>query len=100
MARLILMFNKQVIKEYPLLKDSITVGRAEDNTVVIDNLAVSSYHARIDKADISCQRHGQGPYPESLGAQEIKDEGNYEEGIEDCNGVAHGIEYRAASDNP
>ncbi len=50
MARLILMFNKQVIKEYPLLRDSITVGRAEDNTVVIDNLAVSSYHARIDKA--------------------------------------------------
>lgn len=50
MARLILMFNKQVIKEYPLLRDSITVGRAEDNTVVIDNLSVSSYHARIDKA--------------------------------------------------
>jgi predicted component of type VI protein secretion system len=44
------MFNKQVIREYPFLKDSITVGRAEDNTVVIDNLAVSSYHARIDKA--------------------------------------------------
>jgi len=44
------MFNKQVIREYPLLKDSVTVGRAEDNTVVIDNLAVSSYHARIDKA--------------------------------------------------
>lgn len=49
MARLILMFNKQVIREHPLLKDSVTVGRAEDNTVVIDNLAVSSYHARIDK---------------------------------------------------
>jgi len=50
MARLILMFNKQVIKEYPLLKDSITIGRAEENGVVIDNLAVSAYHARIDKA--------------------------------------------------
>ncbi len=50
MARLILMFNKQVIKEYPFLKESITIGRAEDNGVVIDNLAVSSYHARIDKA--------------------------------------------------
>jgi len=50
MPRLILMFNKQVIREYPFLKDSITVGRAEDNTVVIDNLAVSSYHARIDRA--------------------------------------------------
>ena len=50
MARLILMFNKQVIKEYPLLKDSITIGRDEDNTITIDNLAVSGYHARIDIA--------------------------------------------------
>lgn len=50
MARLILMFNKQVIKEYPFLKDSITIGRADDNAIVVDNLAVSSYHARIDKA--------------------------------------------------
>ena len=50
MARLILMFNKQVIKEYPFLKDSVTIGRQEDNTIPIDNLAVSGYHARIDKA--------------------------------------------------
>ena len=50
MARLILMFNKQVVKEYPLLKESITIGRKEGNTVVIDNLAVSSFHARIDMA--------------------------------------------------
>ncbi len=50
MARLILTFNKQVLKEYPVLKDSVTIGRNEDNTVVIDNLAVSGYHARIDRA--------------------------------------------------
>ena len=50
MARLVLMFNKQVIKEYPLLKDSITIGRDDDNTIAIDNLAVSGYHSRIDKA--------------------------------------------------
>ena len=50
MARLILMFNKQVIKEYPLLKDSITIGRNEDNTISVDNLAVSGYHARVDVA--------------------------------------------------
>ena len=50
MARLILTFNKQVIKEYPFLKDSVTIGREEDNTIVIPNLAVSGYHARIDKA--------------------------------------------------
>lgn len=50
MARLILMFNNQVMKEYPFIKDSITVGRKPDNNIVVDNLAVSSYHARIDKA--------------------------------------------------
>jgi len=49
MAKLILTFNKQVIKEYPFTKDSITMGRQEDNTVVVDNLAVSGYHAKVDK---------------------------------------------------
>ena len=50
MARLILMFNKQVLKEYPIMKESITIGRNKDNVISIDNLAVSGYHARIDKA--------------------------------------------------
>lgn len=49
MAKLILTFNKQVINEYPFAKDSITLGRQEDNAIVIDNLAVSGYHAKIDK---------------------------------------------------
>ena len=49
MPRLVLTFNDQVIKEYPFLKESVTVGRNSDNTIVIDNLAVSGYHARIDK---------------------------------------------------
>lgn len=50
MARFILTFNKQVIKEFPFLEQGITIGRNPDNTIVIDNLAVSGYHARIDKA--------------------------------------------------
>jgi pSer/pThr/pTyr-binding forkhead associated (FHA) protein len=50
MARVILMFNKQVVKEYPLMKDSVTIGRNEENTIHINNLAVSGYHARIDAA--------------------------------------------------
>ncbi|NLD35514.1 MAG: FHA domain-containing protein [Desulfatiglans sp.] len=50
MARLILMFNNQVVKEYPLKKESITIGRNEDNVITVDNLAVSGYHARIDVA--------------------------------------------------
>ncbi|UCB47620.1 MAG: FHA domain-containing protein [Deltaproteobacteria bacterium] len=49
MPRLILTFNKQVIKEYPFLKDSITIGRNDDNGIIIDNLAVSSHHAKIDR---------------------------------------------------
>ena len=49
MPRLILLFNKQVIKEYPFLKDSMTIGRNDDNNIIIDSLAVSGYHARIDK---------------------------------------------------
>ncbi len=49
MPRLILTFNKQVIKEYPFLKDTITIGRNEDNGISIDNLAVSSHHAKIDR---------------------------------------------------
>ena len=52
MPRLILTFNKQVIKEYPFLKDSVTIGRNEDNGIIIDNLAVSSYHAKIDKVGL------------------------------------------------
>ena len=50
MARIILMFNDQVVKEYPLLEDSVTIGRNVNNTIKIDNLAVSGFHARIDAA--------------------------------------------------
>jgi pSer/pThr/pTyr-binding forkhead associated (FHA) protein len=49
MARLILTFNKQVIKEFPFAKDGMTVGRKPENDIQIDNLAVSSFHARVDK---------------------------------------------------
>ncbi len=48
MARLILMFNNQLVKEYPLKEESITIGRNEDNAITVDNLAVSGYHARVD----------------------------------------------------
>ena len=51
MAKLVLMFNKQVLKEYPFNKESMTIGRKQGNDICIDNLAVSGYHARIDKTD-------------------------------------------------
>jgi pSer/pThr/pTyr-binding forkhead associated (FHA) protein len=44
------MFNKQVVSEFPLEKESVTIGRNDDNTITVDNLAVSGYHARIDAA--------------------------------------------------
>ncbi len=49
MAKLVLMFNKQVLKEYPFAKEALTIGRKPDNDICIDNLAVSGYHARVDK---------------------------------------------------
>jgi pSer/pThr/pTyr-binding forkhead associated (FHA) protein len=36
-----------VIKEYPLNKDRITIGRHAHNDIVIDNLAVSGEHAAV-----------------------------------------------------
>jgi pSer/pThr/pTyr-binding forkhead associated (FHA) protein len=48
-ARLILEFNQEVLRDYPIRSRSITIGRQEDNTIVLDNPRVSSYHARIDK---------------------------------------------------
>jgi pSer/pThr/pTyr-binding forkhead associated (FHA) protein len=50
MARIILVFNKKVVREYPFTKDSLTVGRNESNDIAIDNFAVSGLHARIDKS--------------------------------------------------
>jgi pSer/pThr/pTyr-binding forkhead associated (FHA) protein len=49
MARLILEFNQEVVKDYSLRSRGITIGRHEDNTIILDNPRVSGYHARIDK---------------------------------------------------
>jgi pSer/pThr/pTyr-binding forkhead associated (FHA) protein len=50
MANLILMFKDQVIKKFPFEQGSMTIGRQPENDIIIDNLAVSGCHARIDKA--------------------------------------------------
>lgn len=47
MAKLILNFNGDVVREYKLDKDIISIGRKADNDIHIDNLAVSSHHAKI-----------------------------------------------------
>jgi hypothetical protein len=47
MARLLLKFETEVVKEVPLSSRPVTIGRAPDNDIPIDNLAVSNYHARV-----------------------------------------------------
>lgn len=52
MACLSLQFKDVVQGEYPLIKGkSITIGRKQTNDIVIDNLAVSSNHAKVDVLD-------------------------------------------------
>src|SRR2546422_11536048 len=47
MGRLLLMFDDAVLREVSLGSRAVTIGRAPDNDIPIDNLAVSNYHARI-----------------------------------------------------
>ena len=47
MPKLLLKFNAAVIKEIPLDKPALTVGRKPDNDVVIDNPAISSHHCKV-----------------------------------------------------
>lgn len=50
MARLVLTFEGRVLRELPINSSDASIGRAPDNDLVIDNLAVSNHHARV-----SCQ---------------------------------------------
>ena len=47
MPRLVLKFQSAPLKEVPLGTRPVTIGRAPDNDIPIDNLAVSNYHARV-----------------------------------------------------
>ncbi|MFZ5522606.1 MAG: FHA domain-containing protein [Pseudomonadota bacterium] len=46
-AKLILSMNGAVLREYPLNKERMTIGRKAHNDIVIDNLAVSGEHAAV-----------------------------------------------------
>lgn len=48
MAKLVLKFKDVEIRTYPFTKSGITVGRNEDNDIVVSNMAVSGYHAKLD----------------------------------------------------
>jgi len=47
MPKLLLKFNAAVIREVPLDKSTLMVGRKPDNDIVIDNPAVSAHHCKI-----------------------------------------------------
>ncbi|MDQ7002261.1 MAG: FHA domain-containing protein, partial [Ghiorsea sp.] len=48
-TKLILKFKGTVISEFELNQEETTIGRKPENTIYIDNLAVSSKHARVLK---------------------------------------------------
>ncbi len=52
MARLIVEHKAQVLRDYPFGKKSLTIGRFDDNNIVLDDPSVSGYHARIDKRGV------------------------------------------------
>jgi len=47
MAKLSLMFENKLVKEVPVGSRPVGIGRAPDNDLPVDNLAVSNYHARV-----------------------------------------------------
>ncbi|HEX4544932.1 MAG TPA: FHA domain-containing protein [Candidatus Acidoferrum sp.] len=47
MPKLSLMFENKMVKEVPVGARPITIGRAPDNDLPVDNLAVSNYHAKV-----------------------------------------------------
>jgi len=54
MVKLILKFNEAIIKEIPIEKEALTIGRKEENDITIDNMAVSGKHAKIIHEGDSC----------------------------------------------
>lgn len=47
MAKLYLKFEQAVLKEITLAQGTTTIGRLPDNTLQIDNLAVSGHHCKV-----------------------------------------------------
>ncbi len=47
MPKLVLKFENAVLQEVPVNAKEVSIGRSPDNALVIDNPAVSHYHARV-----------------------------------------------------
>ena len=51
MSKLLLKFEDSLLQEKPVGTNEVSIGRSPDNGLVIDNPAVSHYHARVFKED-------------------------------------------------
>jgi predicted component of type VI protein secretion system len=51
MPKLVLKFENSVLKEVPVGTKEVSIGRSPDNGLVIDNPAISHYHARVFQED-------------------------------------------------
>ena len=60
MAKLELRFEKSVLGEFPVGDRPVTIGRSPDNDITIDNLAVSTLHARILRVEKEFQVEDNG----------------------------------------
>lgn len=50
-AKLLLKYEGLTLNTLPLDKAELSIGRANDNDVILDDAAVSSHHARVRKAE-------------------------------------------------
>lgn len=48
MAKLIIELDNDVLNELPLGGESVTIGRDKENTIPINHMAISRFHARFD----------------------------------------------------
>ncbi|MFC1838891.1 FHA domain-containing protein [Thermodesulfobacteriota bacterium] len=48
MAKLILELDETILNELPLAGESVTIGRDKNNTIPINHMAISRFHARFD----------------------------------------------------
>ena len=46
-GKLTLKFGESILGEYPLDKETLTIGRKPNNDITVENLAVSGHHARV-----------------------------------------------------
>lgn len=47
MVKLVLKFKNIALEEFPMTQSAVTIGRAMDNDIIIDNTLVSRHHLKI-----------------------------------------------------